>query len=157
MPANLTRDKTLASSPEAALRAALLATNAQLHRAAVDDSLSGTTACVALVRGPMLYVANVGDSRAVLALRGPGGKLAARDLSSDQTPFRCVGAPPSAFVRVHMGGGEGGLTCWKELAYPTLKIVASALPPPPPSQRGRAAAGAGRRRARADPGPAGGH
>lgn len=47
-----------------------------------------------LVAGRMLHVANVGDSRAVLAERVPGGGTAtayvARELSHDQTPFRCA-------------------------------------------------------------------
>ena len=67
---------------------ALLATNDQLHHSAVDDAMSGTTAVAALVRGRALYVANVGDSRAVLAERAPGGRLTAVPLSYDHTPFR---------------------------------------------------------------------
>ena len=67
---------------------ALLATNDQLHHSAVDDAMSGTTAVSALVRGRALYVANVGDSRAVLAERAPGGRLTAVPLSYDHTPFR---------------------------------------------------------------------
>lgn len=51
VPANLAKDKALATSPEVALRSAMLATNTQLHKASIDDSLSGTTACVALVKG----------------------------------------------------------------------------------------------------------
>ncbi|KAL0306035.1 UNVERIFIED_CONTAM: putative protein phosphatase 2C 35 [Sesamum radiatum] len=49
--------------------------------------MSGTTAITALVIGDKLYVANVGDSRAVLAVN-EGGKVLAQDLSCDQTPFR---------------------------------------------------------------------
>ncbi len=41
--------------------------------------------------GRSLLVANVGDSRAVMAERSGGGdKMMARDLSLDQTPYRCV-------------------------------------------------------------------
>lgn len=41
------------------------------------------------MQGGTLYIANVGDSRAVLAERAPGTHiLVARDLSWDQTPFR---------------------------------------------------------------------
>jgi len=53
----------------------------------IDDSMSGTTAITVLVIGDTLYVANVGDSRAVLAVRD-GNHIVAEDLSSDQTPFR---------------------------------------------------------------------
>ena len=48
---------------------------------------AGTTAIVATIIGRKLYVANVGDSRAVMAER-IGNKLVAVDLSVDQTPFR---------------------------------------------------------------------
>lgn len=41
-----------------------------------------------LMRGRHIYVANVGDSRAVVSERAPDGSLIARDLSSDQTPYR---------------------------------------------------------------------
>lgn len=77
---------------------ALLATNDQLHHSAVDDAMSGTTAVSALVRGRALYVANVGDSRAVLAERAPGGRLTAVPLSYDHTPFRR--APVLSHMRV---------------------------------------------------------
>jgi hypothetical protein len=55
-----------------------------------DDSLSGTTAISILFRGKAMYVSNVGDSRAIVVSRteGDSGKLVARPLSSDQTPYR---------------------------------------------------------------------
>ena len=43
--------------------------------------LSGSTACVALIKGDILYVANAGDSRCVLASRGQ-----AVDMSVDHKP-----------------------------------------------------------------------
>lgn len=53
--------------------------------------MSGTTAITVLVRGRSLLVANVGDSRAVLAEKVQGGSgFIARDLSIDQTPYRSV-------------------------------------------------------------------
>lgn len=39
-------------------------------------------------KGDTLFVANVGDSRAILCTRGEGGESAVRPLSVDQTPFR---------------------------------------------------------------------
>ena len=101
----LAGDAGLRSDPQAALHRAALATNNQLHRAPIDDTLSGTTACMALLQDNMLYVANVGDSRAVLAQRKPVqtsesepdspesapeniSNLLAVELTTDQTPFR---------------------------------------------------------------------
>jgi cGMP-dependent protein kinase 2 len=70
-----------------AYNSSFVSTNMQLHQFNIDDSMSGTTAVTVLVRGRTLYVANVGDSRAVIA-EWKGKNLVAVDLSSDQTPFR---------------------------------------------------------------------
>jgi serine/threonine protein phosphatase PrpC len=64
--------------------------NEQLNKDQRMDE-SGTTAAIAYLRGGTLHVANVGDSRTVLAQRTgarEGGQLVATDLSEDQTPFR---------------------------------------------------------------------
>jgi serine/threonine protein phosphatase PrpC len=53
-----------------------------------DDSVSGTTGVTAFVKGDTLYVANVGDSRAIIARMGEDEKLKSCPLSVDQTPFR---------------------------------------------------------------------
>jgi len=53
----------------------------------IDDSLSGTTAITLLQKGDKLFVANVGDSRAIIATM-QNGKLKSSPLSSDQTPYR---------------------------------------------------------------------
>jgi serine/threonine protein phosphatase PrpC/CRP-like cAMP-binding protein len=62
-------------------------TNAKLHASRVDDSLSGTTAICLFLDGETIHVANVGDSRAVIATMSEG-KLLAQPLSVDQTPYR---------------------------------------------------------------------
>lgn len=49
--------------------------------------MSGTTAIVVLVGGDSLFVANVGDSRAVAGVWN-GDRVVAEELSRDQTPFR---------------------------------------------------------------------
>ena len=66
---------------------ALVAVNESLRRSAVDDSLSGTTCISVLLRKDMLLVANVGDSRAIIA-SDFGDKVRYSPLSCDQTPYR---------------------------------------------------------------------
>ena len=61
--------------------------NSMLHASRIDDRLSGTTAIVVVVDNMTVHVANVGDSRAIVA-REENGRLVARPLSVDQTPFR---------------------------------------------------------------------
>ncbi|KAF0906456.1 hypothetical protein E2562_011451 [Oryza meyeriana var. granulata] len=82
------RGRLVVEDPAAAFREALLAANAEMHAAAaVDDSMSGTTAVAALVARGALHVANVGDSRAVAGVWREG-RVVAEELSLDQTPFR---------------------------------------------------------------------
>ncbi|KAJ1405657.1 hypothetical protein SESBI_25799, partial [Sesbania bispinosa] len=83
----LSNDPALVEDPVQAYSSAFLTTNQELHSSEIDDSMSGTTAITVLVIGDTLYVANVGDSRAVLAVKD-GNRIVAEDLSSDQTPFR---------------------------------------------------------------------
>ncbi|XP_028082115.1 protein phosphatase 2C and cyclic nucleotide-binding/kinase domain-containing protein-like isoform X2 [Camellia sinensis] len=84
---NLLRNSRFRTDAVEACHAAFLATNSQLHADSLDDSMSGTTAITILVRGRTIYVANSGDSRAVIAERR-GKDVVAVDLSIDQTPFR---------------------------------------------------------------------
>ncbi|KAF9612751.1 hypothetical protein IFM89_003761 [Coptis chinensis] len=84
---NLLRNSHFQIDAIEACHAAFLATNSQLHSDYVDDSMSGTTAITILVRGRTLYIANAGDSRAIIAERR-GKDLVSVDLSIDQTPFR---------------------------------------------------------------------
>ncbi|KAL2458587.1 putative protein phosphatase 2C 35 [Forsythia ovata] len=83
----LSNDATLFDDPVKGYKAAFLSTNDELHSSDIDDSMSGTTAITALVIEDRLYVANVGDSRAVIAIK-EGNRVLAQDLSYDQTPFR---------------------------------------------------------------------
>lgn len=84
---NLLRNSQFHMDAVEACHAAFLTTNSQLHADNVDDSMSGTTAITILVRGRTLYVANSGDSRAIIAEKR-GKDIVAVDLSIDQTPFR---------------------------------------------------------------------
>lgn len=62
--------------------------NKKLHIASdIDDTLSGTTGVVALMIGSTVWVANVGDSRSIVA-KEENGALVAKPLSTDQTPYR---------------------------------------------------------------------
>jgi serine/threonine protein phosphatase PrpC/CRP-like cAMP-binding protein len=75
-------------SIESAMMQAFMRTNEALHAADnVDDSLSGTTAVGILFDGRDMYVANVGDSRAIVCQEHEG-RLQAKPLSCDQTPYR---------------------------------------------------------------------
>lgn len=86
---NLLRNSKFNVDPVEACHASFLATNSQLHADVLDDSMSGTTAITILVRGKTVYVANCGDSRAVIAeKKGKDGDIVAVDLSIDQTPYR---------------------------------------------------------------------
>lgn len=88
IPANLAENELLRTETEAAFKDAMVATNEQLHASSVDDSMSGTTAVTCLLRGRTAYIANVGDSRALMAERAAGDILKPCPLSRDQTPFR---------------------------------------------------------------------
>mmetsp|Transcript_40292 Transcript_40292/g.125360 ORF Transcript_40292/g.125360 Transcript_40292/m.125360 type:complete len:359 (-) Transcript_40292:88-1164(-) len=93
-----------ADDPEKALGAAFTQTQSHCVRCQsegqLDCSLSGTTATLAMLRGDVLYVAHVGDSRAVLA-RGASGQLEAEDLTRDHKPT-CEGER----ARIEAAGGE---------------------------------------------------
>ncbi|KAF1322419.1 Agc/pkg protein kinase, partial [Globisporangium splendens] len=78
-----------------ALTRAHLETNQTMHEASFDDSMSGTTSISVLFHGNEIHIANVGDSRAIIAQEnlkaiGPYDdmSLVAKPLSIDQTPFR---------------------------------------------------------------------
>ncbi len=68
--------------------AAFVKANKAMHKEQFDDSLSGTTGISVFVQGDTLYVANVGDSRAIIATADETGKNRYSALSVDQTPFR---------------------------------------------------------------------
>ena len=53
-----------------------------------ESSSSGTTSISMLLRDGVMYVSNVGDSRAVMVGRDTEGKVVTTALSHDQTPYR---------------------------------------------------------------------
>ncbi|KAG5240982.1 protein phosphatase [Salix suchowensis] len=96
----LAYDPTLLADPVKAYNSAFSTANNELHSSEIDDSMSGTTAITVLVIGDTIYVANVGDSRAVIAVKN-GNRIVAEDLSSDQTPFR-----KDEYERVKLSGAR---------------------------------------------------
>lgn len=66
---------------------AFVKVNKALHKSKIDDSLSGTTGVTVVLKGDCLHIANVGDSRAIIASES-GDTVKFSALSSDQTPFR---------------------------------------------------------------------
>ena len=61
---------------------------------------SGTTAVAVLIRGQKLYIANCGDSRAVIGKRNVNGEIVALNLSEDQNPNH-----PVEQARIEAAGG----------------------------------------------------
>ncbi|CAM9501980.1 unnamed protein product [Ectocarpus sp. 6 AP-2014] len=72
--------------PVSALEDVFLDINASLPKSGINAVFGGCTAVVALVRGPRVWVANAGDSRALVAGRGKDGLVVARGLTRDQNP-----------------------------------------------------------------------
>lgn len=63
-------------------------TRKSLKLSPIDDSSSGTTAVAVVVMDDWIHVANVGNSRAILATVSEGGSLTFCPLSNDQTTYR---------------------------------------------------------------------
>jgi len=79
--------KITPNNAEALLGAAMTELSERLKRSQIDDEFSGTTAVSVLVHHRTLYIANVGDSRGVVA-SFDGKELKACDLSSDHNCYR---------------------------------------------------------------------
>mmetsp|Transcript_27741 Transcript_27741/g.89660 ORF Transcript_27741/g.89660 Transcript_27741/m.89660 type:complete len:326 (+) Transcript_27741:437-1414(+) len=101
----LEKHPELMSNPKNALKEVFLAVDAQLQKdPTIDAELSGTTAVVCLMRWTKggkgtAWVANAGDSRAVLGVR-EGGRLKAVPMSEDQKPDT-----PLEYKRITKRGG----------------------------------------------------
>lgn len=100
---NLFSHKELHHNPRSALESAYAETQKQIESRHGRDALqSGTTAVAAYQHRDKLFIANVGDSRAVLGRRGDASQaeLQAIDLSQDQKPGR-----PDERKRIQEQGG----------------------------------------------------
>lgn len=100
LPGNL-QIPQLKSDPFVALTQACVGTNQELSISAVDVYVSGSTGIMFFLRDNKMYIANVGDSRAVLGRENRQGILQAVDLSSDQKPDR-----PDEMARIQQNGGR---------------------------------------------------
>lgn len=76
------------ATKQQAMSRAHVTTNRALAASPIDDQQSGTTAVTMYLDGRDLLVSNVGDSRVMLGTVDASGKLSARALSTDQTPYR---------------------------------------------------------------------
>jgi len=92
LPKHLLQSAHYNDDPEKALHSAFRAVNLELRRSHIDDTFSGAVAVVLLSRGHHVWIANCGDSRAILARSSvdeDGDRSnEAYDVSNDQTPFR---------------------------------------------------------------------
>lgn len=91
----------LATEPFLPLRQGCVQTNKELCESIIDVEVSGSTGIISFLRGNKLFVANVGDSRAVLGRVNDNGLIRAVDLSHDQKPDR-----PDEKARIIAHGGR---------------------------------------------------
>lgn len=91
----------LRSDPFVAITHGCLGVNHQLSVSDIDVYVSGCTSISLFLRGNKLYIANVGDSRAVLGRVNQHGVVRAIDLSKDQKPDR-----PDEMARIIASGGR---------------------------------------------------
>lgn len=91
----------LEDKPFLAIHRACVGANQRLSVSDIDVYVSGSTGITTLMRGPKLFVGNVGDSRAVLGRMTADGTIRALDLSSDHKPDR-----PDELARIEACGGR---------------------------------------------------
>jgi serine/threonine protein phosphatase PrpC len=67
LPVLLSQDSSVYTNPKKALTTCILRCNDELAEVGLDVNFSGTTLVCMLIKGSLLYCANVGDSRALVA------------------------------------------------------------------------------------------
>lgn len=83
---SLEKDSKLNEDPINALKSAFVMTNTALLVTQIQYMTSGCTCVAVYCKDNTLYVANAGDSRAVMACEGADGTYTAKDLSRDHKP-----------------------------------------------------------------------
>ena len=83
---SLEKHEDLKDDPIKALKDTYTKTNTALMVSQIPFMKSGTTCVGVYIKGSKMFVANVGDSRAVMAVDSGNGVLKARDLSKDHKP-----------------------------------------------------------------------
>lgn len=105
-----------------AYRAADAQLETDLSYKVIEDS--GTTVATALLKGDLLLVAGLGDSRVVLGFQNPDGTIGSQALTRDQSPI-----VPAEQKRIEASGGEvkndapGGRVYAKGKSYPGLAVA----------------------------------
>lgn len=99
---SLEKHADLETDPVEALKDTFTRTNMALMVTNINYMTSGTTCVCVYMRGKKLYVANCGDSRAVMAVKDPddASKFTAKDLSRDHKPD-----DPEEMARIKEWGG----------------------------------------------------
>lgn len=97
---SLEKDPLLASDPPAALKNAYITTNTALLVTDIRYMISGCTCVTIYAKKNRLFVANAGDSRAVMAYMDETGAYKAKDLTRDHKPD-----DPDEKARIESWGG----------------------------------------------------
>lgn len=101
LPGELAAHPNFADQPGEAMRQVFMSVDHSLARH-VDASVSGSTAVAVLLRGNHMWLANSGDSRAVMCRHKPkSNRLIAHDLTIDQKPDT-----PAEMKRILSMGGH---------------------------------------------------
>lgn len=91
LPDAITKGSSFTESPHVAYKDSFISVHesfvsADTKEKGVDPMVSGTTAVCAMFEGTKCYIANVGDSRAILGYRNERGELVPKPLSIDHKP-----------------------------------------------------------------------
>lgn len=97
---SLEKDPLLNTDPVKALRNAYITTNTALLVTDINYMTSGTTCVTIYLKDNHFFVANAGDSRAVMAYKSSDGTVLAKDFTRDHKPD-----DPDEQARIEQWGG----------------------------------------------------